>query len=37
MFPEHQYQNNLPVRLKILYRVSQYTAVQKGVCIFCNF
>ena len=31
MFPERQYQNSLPVCLEILYRVSQNTAVQKGV------
>ena len=34
MFPERQYQNSLPVCLEILYRVSQNTAVQKGVAFF---
>ena len=32
MFPEHQYQNGL----HILYIVSQKTAVQKDVYVFCN-
>ena len=31
MFPEHQYQNDLPVCPEILYRVSQNSAVQKGI------
>ena len=34
MFSERQYQNGLPVCLEILYRVSQNTAVKKGVRIF---
>ena len=34
MFPERLYQNGLSVCLEILYRVSQNTAVQEGVCIF---
>ena len=33
-FPERQYQKGLPVCLEILYRVSQNTAVQNGVCFF---
>ena len=34
MFPERQYQNGMPVWLKILYRVSRNTAVQKGFALF---
>ena len=36
MFPDHQYQNDLPVFLEILYRVSQNTTAQNTVPIFCN-
>ena len=36
MFPERQYQNSFPACVKILYRVSQNTAVQKCVRVFCK-
>ena len=38
MFPECQYQDGLPVYLKILYRASGNTVVQKqkDARIFCN-
>ena len=37
MLPERQYQNGLPVCIEILYRVSQNSAVQKRVGVFCNY
>ena len=36
MFPERQYQNGLPVFIKILYRVLMKIAVQKCFHVFRN-
>ena len=35
--PRAPVQDGLPVSLDILCRISRKTAVQTGVCVFCNY